>query len=162
MRIGIGYDVHRLVEGRKLILGGVKIPYPKGLEGHSDADVLTHAICDALLGAAGEADLGEHFPDTDARYKGIYSLELLKEVGGLLAGKGWTIENIDSVVVMETPKLNPFKQKIKEKICETLGLDSDRVNVKATTTEGLGYLGRSEAVASYTVCLLKKGDGFLF
>jgi len=162
VRIGIGYDVHRLVEGRKLILGGVKIPYPKGLEGHSDADVLTHAICDALLGAAGERDLGEHFPDTDARYKEICSLELLKEVGGLLAGKGWTIENIDSVVVMETPKLNPFKQKIKEKICETLGLDSDRVNVKATTTEGLGYLGRSEAVASYAVCLLKKGDGFLF
>jgi len=158
VRIGIGYDVHQLVEGRELILGGVKIPYPKGLEGHSDADVLTHAICDALLGAVGEADLGEHFPVNDARYKGICSLELLKEVGRLLAGKGWTIENIDSVVVMEAPKVRPFKRKMKERICETLGLDSDRINVKATTTEGLGYLGRSEAVASYAVCLLEKSN----
>lgn len=154
MRMGIGFDVHELVENRPLILGGVEIPYAKGLEGHSDADVLSHAVCDALLGAAGEGDMGEHFPDSDIAFKDISSLELLKRVHERIEKKGFRIENIDTVIIAEDPKLSPFKEPIQKKIAETLRLSSDRVNVKAKTTEGLGYLGKGEGIASYAVVSL--------
>ena len=146
MRIGQGYDVHRLTEGRKLILGGVDIPYEKGLLGHSDADVLLHAIMDALLGAAALGDIGQHFPDSDEAYKGISSLSLLKRVGEILAENGFLIENIDSTVIAQKPKLLPYRPGMMENIADALGLERDRVSVKATTEEGLGFTGNGEGI----------------
>ena len=162
MRIGHGYDVHRLVQGRDLILGGVKIPYEKGLLGHSDADVLTHAVMDALLGAAALGDIGEHFPDTDPRYKGISSLELLKEVAKLLADKNYIIENIDSTILCQAPKLKDYRPRMREKIAEALGLDAGRVSVKATTEEGLGFTGSGEGIAAHAVVLLAEVDNYCY
>ncbi|MDD5680880.1 MAG: 2-C-methyl-D-erythritol 2,4-cyclodiphosphate synthase [Candidatus Omnitrophica bacterium] len=157
MRIGIGYDFHRLADGRRLILGGVEIPGVKGLEGHSDADVVLHAICDALLGAAGKGDIGQHFPNHDDRYKDISSRELLKTVGALLSKDKWHISNVDVMVILEEPKIEPFKEKMCRAIAETLKINSEKVNVKATTTEGMGSLGRSEAIAAQAVALIEKG-----
>jgi 2-C-methyl-D-erythritol 2,4-cyclodiphosphate synthase len=156
MKIGIGYDLHRLVEGRRLFIGGVEIPYLKGLDGHSDADVLLHAICDSLLGAIGEADIGEHFPDTDPKYFGISSVELLKIVLGLVEKKGYSISNIDTVLVAQEPNLSHFKKKIQENIAKILKIDKDCVSIKAKTNEGLGEVGKREAIACYAVALLKK------
>jgi len=154
MRMGIGFDLHELVENRPLILGGVEIPYAKGLDGHSDADVLSHAICDALLGACGDGDMGEHFPDSDIAYKDISSLELLKRVLERVTGKGFQIENVDTIIIAEEPKLSPFKESIRKKLALTLCLSEERVNVKAKSAEGLGLLGRSEGIASYAVVSL--------
>lgn len=154
MRIGAGYDVHRLVEGRKLVLGGVDIPYEKGLLGHSDADVLIHAVADALLGAAGLGDIGTHFPDTDPSYKGISSRALLKIVVAKLSEKGFTVNNVDSIIVAQAPRLAPHVPAMKENLAQDLGIAGDRVNIKATTTEGLGPEGRGEGIASYAVCTL--------
>lgn len=155
MRVGMGYDVHRLVEGRKLILGGVEIPYEKGLLGHSDADVLLHAVMDALLGAAALGDIGRHFPDSDPKYKGISSLLLLKHVGALLEEKCFLIENIDATVIAQRPKLKDYMDQMKRNIAETLGIDEDRVNVKATTEEGLGFTGSGEGISAQAICLLQ-------
>lgn len=154
MRIGMGYDVHKLVEGRKLILGGVEIPHEKGLLGHSDADVLLHAIMDALLGAAALGDIGKHFPDTDPAYKGISSLELLKQVGALLEEQCFLIENIDATIIAQAPKMRPYIDQMRENIAAVLGLDVCQVNVKATTEEGLGFTGAKEGISSQAVCLL--------
>jgi len=153
-KIGIGYDIHRLIEGRKLFLGGVEIPYIKGLLGHSDADVLIHAISDALLGAAGEGDIGEHFPDTDPEYYNISSLELLKKVDSLIKNKGFLVGNIDSVIIAEEPSLAPFKKKIRQKIAETLKIEEDQVSVKAKTNEGLAEIGKTEAIACYAAAII--------
>ncbi|MBJ6751744.1 2-C-methyl-D-erythritol 2,4-cyclodiphosphate synthase [Geomonas anaerohicana] len=158
MRIGHGYDVHRLVEGRKLILGGVDVPYVKGLLGHSDADVLLHAISDAILGAIGEGDIGKHFPDTDPAYKGADSRKLLRHVMDLAERKGYRIGNVDATIVAQRPKLAPFIQQMRQNIAETLGTEEDRVNVKATTTEELGFAGRGEGIAAYSVALLAKKE----
>lgn len=154
MRIGQGYDVHKLVEGRKLILGGVEIPYEKGLLGHSDADVLLHAIMDALLGAAALGDIGKHFPDSDEKYKGISSIELLKEVSLLLKNNNYSIMNIDSTVIAQKPKLAPFIDEMRKNISSSLGIDIDRVSVKATTEEGLGFTGEGLGIASSAICLI--------
>ena len=154
MRIGQGYDVHRLVEGRKLILGGVEIPYEKGLLGHSDADVLLHAVMDALLGAAALGDIGQHFPDSDERYKGISSVELLKEVGKILQENGYLIENIDSTVIAQRPKLLPYRPQMAKNIADALGLEPDQVSVKATTEEGLGFTGAGEGISAQAIALL--------
>lgn len=154
MRIGQGYDVHRLVEGRKLILGGVEIPWEKGLLGHSDADVLLHAVMDALLGAAALGDIGQHFPDTDEKYKGISSIELLKRVREILAENGFLIENIDSTIIAQKPKLLPYRPKMAENIAAALGIETDQVSVKATTEEGLGFTGAGEGIAAQAICLL--------
>ncbi len=154
MRIGSGYDVHRLVEGRKLILGGVDIPYEKGLLGHSDADVLLHAIMDALLGAAALGDIGLHFPDSDPQYKGISSLELLKRTGEMLAEGHFIIENIDATIIAQAPKLRPFISEMLKNIADALELDISQVNVKATTEEGLGFTGEGLGIAAQAVCLL--------
>ncbi|MCG9969119.1 2-C-methyl-D-erythritol 2,4-cyclodiphosphate synthase [Pelotomaculum terephthalicicum JT] len=154
MRVGFGYDVHRLVAGRPLVLGGVNIPYEKGLLGHSDADVLAHAVMDALLGAAGEGDIGRHFPDSDQQYKGISSLNLLSRVGHVLAAKGLTVGNIDSVVVAQAPKLAPFIGEMKVRMAESLLIEPGRVNVKATTTEGLGFTGTGGGIAAYAIALV--------
>ena len=154
MRVGMGYDVHRLVEERELILGGVRIPYEKGLLGHSDADVLLHAIMDALLGAAALGDIGKHFPDTDPAYKGISSLVLLGKVGELLAGKGFLIENIDATIIAQAPKMRPYIDSMRVNIAATLGTDLEHVNVKATTEEGLGFTGAGEGIAAQAICLL--------
>jgi|GEM_PF-1482980 len=154
MRIGHGYDVHRLKKDRKLILGGVEIPYKKGLAGHSDADVLLHAVMDALLGASALKDIGQHFPDSDPAYKGISSLVLLSEVGKMLDEKGLLIENIDATVIAQKPKLSPYTEEMKKNISETLGITADRVNVKATTEEGLGFTGKGRGIAAHAVCLL--------
>ncbi len=156
MRIGNGYDAHRLVEGRKLILGGVHIPYDKGLEGHSDADVLVHAIMDALLGAAGLGDIGDLFPDTDKKYKDIQSLELLREVYCLLLKNEYSIINIDSTIIAQEPKLKPYISNMIENISETMNIPSSKVGVKATTEEGMGFTGRKEGIAAMAVCLIKK------
>lgn len=156
MRIGNGYDVHRLVEGRKLILGGVTIPYEKGLLGHSDADVLTHAIMDALLGAAAEGDIGRHFPDTDDRYKDVDSIKLLTVVGKILEDKLYVIENIDATIMAERPKLAPFIPEMVKNIAVTLGLEENQVNIKATTEEGLGFIGAGEGIKASAVCLLRE------
>lgn len=155
MRVGIGYDVHKMVEGRALVLGGVNIPNEKGLLGHSDADVLAHAIIDALLGAAGEGDIGKHFPDSDMKYRGISSLILLSKVRELLKVKGLEILNIDSVIIAQEPRLAPYREEMTANIAETLGISLDRVNVKATTTEGLGFTGTGEGIAAYAVTMLK-------
>ena len=154
MRIGQGYDVHRLVEGRTLIIGGVDIPYEKGLLGHSDADVLLHAVMDALLGAAALGDIGQHFPDSDERYKGISSIALLKEVGKILQENGYMIENIDSTVIAQRPKLLPYRPQMAENIAAALGIEKEQVSVKATTEEGLGFTGTGEGIAAQAIALL--------
>lgn len=159
MRVGFGYDVHRLVEGRPLVLGGVNIPYEKGLLGHSDADVLAHAIMDALLGAAGAGDIGRHFPDSDRQYKGISSLTLLSRVRDILAQKGLAVGNIDSVIVAQAPKLAPFMEEMKSKVAESLRIKPTQVNVKATTTEGLGFTGAGEGIAAYAVAMIVEALG---
>lgn len=156
MRIGQGYDVHKLVEGRRLVLGGVEIPHDKGLLGHSDADVLLHAICDALLGAAGLGDIGKHFPDTDEKYKGIDSRVLLREVVGLLKSRGFKIINIDSTIIAQKPKLAEYIGKMRHNIAVDCGIDREFVNVKATTEEGLGFTGEMLGVAANAVCLIEK------
>ncbi len=156
MRIGTGYDVHKLVEGRALILGGVTIPYEKGLLGHSDADVLVHAIMDALLGAAALGDIGLHFPDTDPAYKGADSLALLKRVSSMLSENGYTVGNIDATIIAQAPKMRPHIEQMRENIAGSLGIRKDQVNVKATTEEGLGFTGSGEGIASQAVCLLNE------
>lgn len=155
MKIGIGYDVHKLVKGRKLILGGVDIPYELGLDGHSDADVLLHAIADAILGAAKMGDIGKLFPDTDPKYKGADSLVLLSQVTKKIAEAGFEIEDIDSVVVAQKPKLSPYRKKMRENIAKAIGVDIKCVGVKATTSEGLGFEGRGEGISAQAVALLK-------
>lgn len=157
MRIGHGYDVHKLVEGRDLILGGVKIPYEKGLLGHSDADVLLHAVSDALLGAAALGDIGKLFPDTDMQYKGADSLMLMKTAYEAVKEKGYVAENIDATVLCQRPKLRDYIDTMRENIASALGMDIDCVSVKATTEEGLGFTGAGEGIAVHSVCLLKKG-----
>ena len=154
MRIGMGYDVHRLGEGRKLIIGGVDIPYELGLVGHSDADVLLHAVMDALLGAASLGDIGKHFPDTDEKYRGISSLKLLAEVGELLAKERYIIENIDATIIAQNPKMRPYIDEMNRNIAKTLGIEVSQVNVKATTEEGLGFTGSGEGISSQAICLL--------
>ena len=156
MRIGMGYDVHKLVEDRDLILGGVKIPYSLGLLGHSDADVLPHAIMDSLLGAAALGDIGKHFPDSDHRYKGISSIELLKHVGSLLKENNWLIENIDSTIIAQKPKMAPHIENMRKNISEALNINIDQINVKATTEEGLGFTGEGKGISSQSICLLTK------
>ncbi len=154
----MGYDVHRMAEGRKLIIGGVEIPYDRGLLGHSDADVLLHAIMDALLGAASLGDIGKHFPDTDERYRGISSLKLLEQTGQLLIENGWIIENIDATIIAEKPKMRPYIDAMNENIAKTLGIEASRVNVKATTEEGLGFTGSGEGMSAQAICLLSSAD----
>ncbi len=156
MRIGHGYDVHRLVEDRKLIIGGVDIPFEKGLMGHSDADVLIHAICDALLGAAALGDIGKHFPDTDEAYKGIDSMLLLKKTAELLRKEGYEIENIDSTILAQRPKLAPYIEKMRENIALAVRLDVQKVSVKATTEENLGFRGEGLGIAAHAVCLIER------
>lgn len=154
MRVGMGYDVHRLVEGRELIVGGVNIPYEKGLLGHSDADVLLHAIMDALLGAAAMGDIGKHFPDSDAAYKGASSLKLLQRVGEMLSEEGFLIENIDATIIAQAPKMRPYIDTMREKIAEALEIEISQINVKATTEEGLGFTGTGEGISSQAICML--------
>ncbi len=155
-RVGTGYDVHRLTEGRKLILGGVEIPFGKGLLGHSDADVLVHAIMDALLGAAALGDIGLHFPDNDPAYEGADSLVLLRKVGGILTNHGYYIENVDSTVIAQAPKLRPYIEEMRENIASRLKIPKDRVSVKATTEERLGFTGSGEGIAAQAVCSLSR------
>ncbi|MBQ6407673.1 MAG: 2-C-methyl-D-erythritol 2,4-cyclodiphosphate synthase [Butyrivibrio sp.] len=155
MRVGMGYDVHKLVENRDLIIGGVKIPYEKGLLGHSDADVLLHAIMDALLGAAALGDIGKHFPDTDPKYKGADSLALLVEVGKMLKEKKYSVANIDATIIAQAPKMRPHIDNMRQNIAGVLGIDIDQVNVKATTEEGLGFTGTGEGISSQAICLLE-------
>jgi 2-C-methyl-D-erythritol 2,4-cyclodiphosphate synthase len=154
MRTGIGYDIHRLVEDRKLVLGGVDIPYVKGLLGYSDADVLIHAISDAMLGALALGDIGEHFPNTDPKWRNISSVEILTKAFNMVSEKGFTVNNIDSMIIAEEPKLYPFKDLMVEKISGALGIGKDRVSVKATTNEGVGALGKGDAIAAYAVVTL--------
>lgn len=158
MRVGTGYDVHRLVPGRKLILGGVNIPFEKGLLGHSDADVLLHAVCDALLGAAGLADIGVHFPDTDVAYKDIDSIELLEQTRDKLSSCGFSIQNLDATVFAETPKISPYRAAMRACIAKALHLPVEDVNIKATTTEGLGYIGKGEGIAAMCTALISKRE----
>lgn len=154
MRVGLGYDVHRLAEGRKLILGGVEIPHSLGLLGHSDADVLLHAIMDALLGAAALGDIGKHFPDTEEAYRGISSRKLLEHVGMLVEKEGYRIENIDATVIAQKPKLRPFIEEMEQNIADVLKLEKNQVNVKATTEEGLGFTGTEAGISAQAVCVL--------
>ena len=154
MRIGMGYDVHRLVEDRKLIMGGVEIPYEKGLLGHSDADVLLHAIMDALLGAAALGDIGKHFPDTDPAYKGISSLKLLQHVGELLEENKFLIENIDATIIAQAPKMRPYIDQMRQNIASALQIEAEQVSVKATTEEGLGFTGTGEGISAQAICML--------
>jgi len=154
-RIGNGYDVHRLIKGRKLILGGVEIPHGLGLDGHSDADVLCHALCDSLLGASGAGDLGKYFPDTDNKWKGVSSLVLLEKSGELVAERGFQISNIDTTIVAQQPKIGPHIESMTTNISETLKIDPTQINIKATTTERLGFTGREEGIAAYAVALLQ-------
>ena len=156
MRIGFGFDVHAFLEGRKLFLGGVEIPYEKGLAGHSDGDVLIHAISDAILGAAAEADIGVHFPDTDPAIAGIAGERILAHVTALVVEKGFHIVNVDAVIVCERPKVQPHREAIRERIASILGIGKDRVSVKGKTTERLGFTGREEGIAAYAVCLLER------
>ncbi len=158
-RVGIGYDVHALEPGYDLVIGGVKIPHEKGLKGHSDADVLVHAICDALLGALSLGDIGQHFPDTDPQFKGISSLKLLSRVSKLLREKGYTVVNIDSIVIAQRPRLAPFINQMKKNISSVLGILPSQVSVKATTTERLGFEGREEGISAQAVALLKQIQG---
>jgi 2-C-methyl-D-erythritol 2,4-cyclodiphosphate synthase len=156
IRIGHGYDVHRLVEGRKLMLGGVTIPFARGLDGHSDADVLLHALCDALLGSLSLGDLGIHFPDTDPRYKDSDSVELLKRVTSMVKEKGFRLGNIDATIVAEQPKISGYIDQMKDTIAHTTGIDRDQISIKATTTEGLGFVGRGEGIAVHAVVLVER------
>ncbi len=156
IRIGIGYDIHRLVTGARCILGGVEIPNDQGLEGYSDADVLLHAICDALLGAAGEGDLGRHFPEGDPKWKGISSLKLLGEVKDLLSKKRYTVTNIDTVIIAERPRISPFVDQMKINISRSLAIQPDDVNIKATTNEKIGFIGRGEGIAAQAVCMIER------
>lgn len=156
MRIGMGYDVHRLAENRKMIIGGVEIPYEKGLLGHSDADVLLHAIMDALLGAAALGDIGKHFPDTDPAYEGISSMKLLEKVGQLLEDNRYVIENIDATIIAQKPKMRPYIDIMRENIARALGIELSQVNVKATTEEGLGFTGAMEGISSQAICMLQR------
>lgn len=153
-RIGVGFDVHRFKTGRRLILGGVEIPFEKELTGHSDADVLAHAVCDAVLGAAGLGDIGTQFPDTDERYAGADSIELLRQVVAMAAERGLTPKNVDTVIIAERPKLAPYTDEIRKRLAGALGLEEEFVNVKATTSEGLGFTGRGEGMAAHAVCTL--------
>ena len=162
MRIGQGYDVHRLVQDRPLVLGGVEVPYEKGLLGHSDADVLIHAVMDALLGAAALGDIGQHFPDTDPAYKGISSVELLKKVGELLDEKGFVIENIDSTIIAQRPKLASYRPQMAANIADALHLDVSRVSVKATTEEGLGFTGNGEGISAQAIALLTEAADYCY
>ncbi|MGD2295518.1 MAG: 2-C-methyl-D-erythritol 2,4-cyclodiphosphate synthase [Candidatus Aminicenantes bacterium] len=156
MRTGIGYDVHRLERGRKLFLGGVEIDFPKGLSGHSDGDCLIHAIIDALLGAAGQDDIGQLFPDTDPQYKNMRSTELLKNVMGLIRGRGMAVVNIDSIVIAEKPKINPYILRMKQVLCPLLGMEKEDLGIKAKTNEGLGMIGKEEAIASLAQALIQE------
>ena len=155
MRVGLGYDVHKLTEGRKLVLGGVTIPYEKGLLGHSDADVLVHAIMDALLGAAAAGDIGKHFPDTDPQYKGISSIRLLEHVGKIIEDKLYVISNIDATIIAQRPKMAPHIEQMRENIAQALHIDVDQVNIKATTEEGLGFTGNGEGISSQAIACLE-------
>ncbi|MDD5115684.1 MAG: 2-C-methyl-D-erythritol 2,4-cyclodiphosphate synthase [Candidatus Omnitrophica bacterium] len=148
-RTGIGFDIHRLIEGRPLFLGGIEIPYTKGLLGHSDADVLIHALCDALLGALAMGDIGEHFPDTDPKYKGVAGSQLLKTVREMLVKSGYKVNNVDIVVIAQEPALTPFKKQMKQRLCSLMNIGENELNIKAKTNEGLGDIGRSEAIACY-------------
>jgi len=159
MRIGVGYDIHRLVDDRKLFLGGVEIPYVRGLIGHSDGDVLVHAISDAILGALALGDIGQHFPNTDPQYKDISSMQILKRVKETMARQRFEIINIDTTVIAEEPKVYPFKQKMIEALSENLGISKDRINIKATTNEGVGAIGRGDAIAAYAVVMLQEKIG---
>ncbi len=154
MRVGMGYDIHKLVKGRALMLGGIKVPYAKGLLGHSDADVLLHAICDALLGAAALGDVGKYFPDTDPKYKGISSLKLLQKTGELISSEGYRIINIDSTLIAEEPKITPFKKVMVNKIADALGINKKDVSIKATTNKGIADIGKKKAIAAFAVALL--------
>lgn len=157
LRIGQGYDVHRLASGRKMVIGGVEIPSDMGIVGHSDADVLLHAICDAMLGALALGDIGKHFPDTDPSYKGISSLRLLAHVHELIRSKNYEVINIDSTVILEKPKIGPHVQKMRQAISEMLGLDINSISIKATTSEGMGFVGHEEGIAAQAVVLLREG-----
>ena len=162
MRVGMGYDVHRLVEGRDLIMGGVKIPYEKGLDGHSDADVLLHAIMDALLGAAALGDIGKHFPDTDDKYKGISSIKLLEHVGELLEEHNYQIVNLDATIIAQRPKMAPHIPQMVKNVAETLHIDESQVNIKATTEEGLGFTGTGEGISSQAITLLTETADYCY
>lgn len=162
MRVGMGYDVHRLTEGRDLIVGGVTIPYEKGLLGHSDADVLLHAVMDALLGAAALGDIGLHFPDTDEAYQGASSLKLLERVGELLDEHLYVIENIDATIIAQKPKMRPYIDEMRKNVAKTLAIDVDQVNIKATTEEGLGFTGSGEGISAQAVCCLEKMTNFSY
>ncbi len=162
MRIGMGYDVHKVVEGRKMIIGGVEIPYEKGLLGHSDADVLLHAISDALLGAAALGDIGKHFPDTDPKYKGISSLILLEHVGKLLEENMYLIGNIDATIIAQKPKMAPYREQMRENVAKALKIPVDKVNIKATTEEGLGFTGSGEGISSQAIALLETVDNYRY
>jgi 2-C-methyl-D-erythritol 2,4-cyclodiphosphate synthase len=155
-RVGIGYDVHRLAAGRKLVLGGIEIPHTHGLDGHSDADVVLHAVCDAMLGAAGMGDIGEHFPSTDSRYKGLASTVFLKQVNDMVHNAGWAVENVDVMISAQEPKLKEYKPKMKHHIALELKIDPALVNIKAGTNEGLGFVGAKEGIAAYAIVLLRK------
>lgn len=160
MRVGMGYDVHKLVENRELIMGGVTIPYEKGLLGHSDADVLVHAIMDALLGAAALGDIGKHFPDTDVRYKGASSIQLLKEVGRMLEEQNYVIENIDATIIAQRPKMRPYIEQMEANIAQALGIEVTQVNVKATTEEGLGFTGSGQGISSQAIAAIENIRNF--
>ena len=162
MRIGMGYDVHRLTEGRELILGGVTIPYEKGLLGHSDADVVVHAIMDALLGAAALGDIGQHFPDTDPAYKGISSIALLEHVGRLLSDHQYVIGNIDATIIAQHPKMAPYREEMMQNVAKALQIDRSQVNIKATTEEGLGFTGIGEGISSQAICLLEEVENYRY
>ncbi len=162
MRVGMGYDVHKLVEGRKLIIGGVEIPYEKGLLGHSDADVLVHAVMDALLGAAALGDIGQHFPDTDEKYKGADSIMLLKEVGKMLDKENFIIENIDATIIAQKPKMAPHIMSMRKNIAGALGIQLNQVNVKATTEEGLGFTGSGEGISSQAICSISPVANYIY
>ncbi len=156
IKIGSGYDVHELVPERKLVLGGVFVPFEKGLKGHSDADVLIHSVCDAILGAAGLGDIGRHFPDSDHKFKDISSLILLKKCGEMLEEKGYSVGNIDCTIFAQAPKVEPYKKQMEQNIASTIGISTESVNVKATTTEGLGFEGRGEGIGAHAVVLIIK------
>jgi len=156
MRVGVGYDVHQLVEGRRLFLGGIEIPFHKGLLGHSDGDVLIHAVCDAILGAIGEGDIGIHFPDNDKSTEGIESTKILTHIIGLMREKGYTIVNVDAVVAAQEPKIAPLRDTMRESLASIIGINMDRISIKGKTTEGLGFVGRKEGIAVYAVALLEE------
>jgi len=156
MKVGIGYDVHRLVRGRRLVLGGVQVPFEKGLYGHSDADVLTHSICDAILGALGKGDIGRHFPDTDSQYKDISSLILLKKVSEIMTQASFQVNNLDSVIIAEKPHLAPYIEDMERNLSRVLKINRELINIKATTNEGLGWIGKGEGIAAYSMVSLRE------